>query len=100
MGAGIFWDAGNALGFAAFAGLLYLTITSSRRLDVRAHQLLGYGVLAVAVAHAFWFMLGDGAVIDYQFNTTDVCMIVKTDQLTAKYERRYRKPGTPEPMPA
>jgi hypothetical protein len=35
MGAGWFWDAGNALGFAAFAGLLYLTITSSRRLDVR-----------------------------------------------------------------
>lgn len=65
MGAGWFWDAGNALGFAAFAGLLYLTITSSRRLDVRAHQVLGYGVLLVAVAHAFWFMLGDGAVVEF-----------------------------------
>lgn len=65
MGAGMYWDAGNGLGFAAFAGLLYLTVTSSRRLDVRAHQLLGYGVLFVAVLHAFWFMLGDGAVVEF-----------------------------------
>lgn len=65
MGGGWFWDGGNGLGFAAFAGLLYLTITSSRRIDVRAHQLLGYGVLFVAVAHAFWFMLGDGAVVEF-----------------------------------
>lgn len=65
MGAGWFWDAGNGLGFAAFAGLLYLTVTSSRRIDVRAHQLLGYGVLFVAVAHAFWFMLGDAAVVEF-----------------------------------
>ena len=65
MGAGWFWDAGNALGFAAFAGLLYLTITSSRRLDVRAHQVLGYGVLSIAVAHVFWFLLGDGAAIEF-----------------------------------
>ena len=65
MGAGWFWDAGNGLGFAAFAGLIYLTITSARRVDVRAHQVLGYGVLFVAVAHVFWFMLGDGAVVEF-----------------------------------
>ena len=65
MGAGWLWDAGNAIGFAAFAGLLYLTITSSRRLDVRKHQVLGCGVLAVATAHVFWFLLGDGAVAEF-----------------------------------
>ncbi len=65
MGAGWFWDAGNALGFATYAGLLYLTITSSRRLDVRAHQVLGYGVLFVAILHVFWFLLGDGAVVEF-----------------------------------
>jgi hypothetical protein len=65
MGGGWYWDAGNALGFAAFAGLLYLTITSSRRLDVRAHQMLGYGVLFVTAAHVFWFMLGDAAVVEF-----------------------------------
>lgn len=33
--------------------------------------------------------VGDGAVIDYQFNTTDVCVIVKTDLITDKYFRHY-----------
>lgn len=65
MGAGWFWDAGNGLGFVAFAGLLYLGITSYRRIDVRAHRLLGYAVLFVAVAHALWFLLGDAAAIEY-----------------------------------
>ncbi len=65
MGAGWFWDTGNAIGFAAFGGLLYLTITSVRRPDVRAHQVLGYGVLVVAVAHAFWFLLGDAAAVEF-----------------------------------
>jgi len=33
--------------------------------------------------------VGDGAVIDRQFNTTDVCIIVKTDLITDKYFRHY-----------
>lgn len=41
--------------------------------------------------------VGDGAVIDHQFNTVDVCIVVKTDQVTEKYykhyERRNREPG-------
>jgi putative hemolysin len=40
--------------------------------------------------------VGDGAVVDHQFNTTDVCVIVKTDQLAGKYEKRYRA-HAPEP---
>ena len=65
MGAGWFWDAGNGIGFAAFGGLLYLTITSNRRLDVRAHQVLGYVVLALVVGHAFWFLLGDATAVEF-----------------------------------
>ena len=65
MGAGWFWDAGNGIGFAAFAGLLYLTITSNRRLDVRAHQILGYAVLLLVVGHAFWFLLGDATAVEF-----------------------------------
>lgn len=65
MGAGWFWDAGNGLGFAAFAGLLYLAISSNRRLDVRAHQLLAYAVLALTVMHVFWFLLGDATVVEF-----------------------------------
>jgi putative hemolysin len=33
--------------------------------------------------------VGDGAVIDYAYNTTDVSIVVKTEQLAAKYQKRY-----------
>lgn len=33
--------------------------------------------------------VGDGAVVDRQFNTTDVCVLVKTDLVTDKYFRHY-----------
>jgi putative hemolysin len=33
--------------------------------------------------------IGDGAVIDDQFNTVDVCVVVKTDLVTEKYLRHY-----------
>jgi L-ornithine Nalpha-acyltransferase len=35
--------------------------------------------------------VGDGAVIDYQFNTTDVCILVQTDLVTEKYIRHYER---------
>ena len=35
--------------------------------------------------------IGDGAVIDEQFNTTDVCIIVKTDLVTDKYSAHYTR---------
>lgn len=34
---------------------------------------------------------GDGAVIDRQFNTTDVCIIVKTDLMTERYQRHFER---------
>jgi putative hemolysin len=33
--------------------------------------------------------VGDGAVIDEQFNTTDVCIVLKTDLVTDKYFSHY-----------
>lgn len=36
--------------------------------------------------------VGDGAVVDHQFNTTDVCIVVKTDLVTGKYYRHYTRP--------
>ena len=39
--------------------------------------------------------VGDGAVIDDQFNTTDVCIVVKTDLVTEKYSRHYERDETP-----
>ena len=35
--------------------------------------------------------VGDGAVTDEQFNTTDVCVVVKTDLVTDKYYRHYER---------
>jgi L-ornithine Nalpha-acyltransferase len=34
-------------------------------------------------------LIGDGAVIDREFNTTDVCIIVVTDRITDKYFNHY-----------
>jgi len=35
--------------------------------------------------------VGDGAVIDEQFNTIDVCILVKSDLVTEKYSRHYER---------
>lgn len=35
--------------------------------------------------------VGDGAVIDPQFNTTDVCIVVETGRLSAKYHHHYER---------
>jgi putative hemolysin len=35
--------------------------------------------------------VGDGAVIDWQFNTTDVFIVVKTELVTEKYIRHYER---------
>ena len=37
--------------------------------------------------------VGDGAVIDPQFNTTDVAIIVKSDLITEKYVKHYERRG-------
>jgi L-ornithine Nalpha-acyltransferase len=35
--------------------------------------------------------VGDGAVLDTQFNTTDVCIVVKTELITDKYSKHYER---------
>jgi putative hemolysin len=39
--------------------------------------------------------VGDGAVIDHQFNTTDIAVIVQTDLVTDKYYRHYERSALP-----
>jgi putative hemolysin len=43
--------------------------------------------------------VGDGAVIDRQFNTTDVAVVVKTDLVTGKYYRHYERESSPAGRP-
>jgi putative hemolysin len=33
--------------------------------------------------------VGDGAVVDHQFNTTDVCVIMKTEMIAGRYTRHF-----------
>ena len=35
--------------------------------------------------------VGDGAVVDRQFNTTDVCVVVRIDSLTHRYHKHYAR---------
>src|SRR4051812_24473480 len=35
--------------------------------------------------------VGNGAVVDEQFNTTDICIVLKTDLVTEKYLRHYER---------
>ncbi len=35
--------------------------------------------------------IGDGAVIDYQFNTTDVCIVLQTHLVTSRYRKHYER---------
>jgi L-ornithine Nalpha-acyltransferase len=42
--------------------------------------------------------VGDGAVIDHQFNTTDVSIVVKTDLMTEKYYRHYERRARDNPV--
>jgi len=43
--------------------------------------------------------VGDGAFVDRQFNTTDVCVIVKTDRIAEKYLRHYDRTARVESVP-
>jgi putative hemolysin len=40
--------------------------------------------------------VGDGAVVDRQFHTTDVCIVVKTDWVTGRYYRHYTRDESPD----
>ncbi len=42
--------------------------------------------------------VGDGAVVDDQFNTTDVSVIVKTDLITEKYVKHYERDWRVAPL--
>lgn len=67
-----------------------------RRLDMdlidprRANQMLPPLIKGYLRLGGF---IGDGAVVDREFNTTDVAVIVKTDTVTDKYLKHYERQG-------
>ena len=62
---GLVWDAANALGFAALAGVLYLTVTARGARDVPRHEWFAYATIGLVLAHGFALLLVDGAVAEY-----------------------------------
>lgn len=42
--------------------------------------------------------VGDGAVVDHEFNTTDVCMVLETEHVTARYLRHYQHLAEQQPQ--
>ncbi|MFV0292249.1 MAG: hypothetical protein ACK5II_03125 [Paracoccus sp. (in: a-proteobacteria)] len=65
LGAGWLWEVGNGLGFWALAGLLFQMIPLHRTDGARRHQTLGYWVLSIGFAHAFWMLATDSVVRVY-----------------------------------
>ncbi|MEM7019510.1 MAG: hypothetical protein AAF512_19510, partial [Pseudomonadota bacterium] len=65
LGGGWSWDTANALGLAAFAGMLYLVMTPRGARDLKKHEWFSYVTIGLVAFHAFWMLLSDGAVIEY-----------------------------------
>ena len=65
LGAGLFWDTGNAVGYVALAGLAYLLAASTRPVEPAGHRLLGNVILGIAALHALWFLAFDAASVTY-----------------------------------
>ncbi len=59
------WDISNGLGFAAFAGILYLSLPGQPKQNLKAHEYVGYAVLVLIAAHALWFLIFDAAAAEY-----------------------------------
>lgn len=43
-------------------------------------------------------VIGDGGVIDHQFNTFDVCLLVETHNVTGRYQRHYLESEQPHDL--
>lgn len=71
-----------------------MDLLPSERIDERA-ALVALPPLIKGYLRAGGYV-GDGAVVDEQFQTTDVCIVVKVDQVNEKFRHRYER-GIGEP---
>lgn len=59
------WDTANALGFFAFAAMLYLFIDIGAGRRNKIHQWISYSAAVALVAHVAWFIATDPTVWHY-----------------------------------
>ena len=72
---------GRLAGFRS--GLCLLEVATREALKLLPPLIKGYLRLGGFV--------GDGAVVDHEFGTTDVCVVVKTELVTDRYYRHYTR---------
>ncbi|MFK7731428.1 MAG: hypothetical protein AB8B48_07375 [Pseudomonadales bacterium] len=63
--AGWLWDLANGFGFAAFAGLIYLSVQGKQRKLQLTHKYFSYTVTALLMAHVLMLLIMDTVVIEY-----------------------------------
>jgi hypothetical protein len=63
--AGWYWELSNGLGFAAFAGLLYLCLLVPKRHTLSYHQQISYTVVALVCIHALTLLIIEPQTLDY-----------------------------------
>ena len=63
--AGYLWDWANGFGFAAFAGLIYLSLQGRQSNLQLTHKHFSYAVIALVAAHIIALLLIDSLVLEY-----------------------------------
>ena len=63
--AGWSWELANGLGFAAFAGLLYLCLLIPKRHTLSYHQQVSYAVVALICAHGLGLLIIEPLTLEY-----------------------------------
>ena len=97
-GDALFWEAANAIGFVAFAGLLILLANGYRKAGYsHFHRWVGITVFAAMLLHSLWFLIADEAVLQYVLPAAPVHMVLGISALlistllTASSFQRPRK---------
>ncbi|MEM8498517.1 MAG: hypothetical protein AAF542_10880 [Pseudomonadota bacterium] len=63
--AGWLWDWANGFGFAAFGGLIYLSLQGRKSNLQLTHKDFSYAVIVLLAAHVILLLLKDSLVLDY-----------------------------------
>ncbi|MCA8896925.1 MAG: hypothetical protein KDA48_16830 [Amphiplicatus sp.] len=64
-GGGWSWDFANALGLAAYCGLLVLMFGVRGANARKLHEIIGYAALALVFAHGLWLILSEPVLTNY-----------------------------------
>ena len=67
----------------------YINMGNESVLTCSFKEFLGYIPPLIKGYIRLGAFIGDGAVIDYDFNTTDVCIVLPTEKIASRYKLHY-----------